>query len=163
MVKLFDATDRQLEEIRELAHRIWPSAFRGILTSAQISYMLQWMYSLASLQEQVASGHRFLLANENGPFIGYASYQINDQAGTARLHKIYVLPSAQGRGAGTLLLQEVIRRSGAAKQSSLRLNVNRLNNAVCFYKDHGFRIIGEEDNDIGNGYFMNDYVMELIL
>ncbi len=27
----------------------------------------------------------------------------------------------------------------------------------------GFQILKEEDNDIGNGYFMNDYVMAIEL
>ncbi|MGZ8545109.1 MAG: GNAT family N-acetyltransferase, partial [Flavisolibacter sp.] len=42
----------------------------------------------------------------------------------------------------------------------LRLNVNRNNSARSFYEKLGFEMIGEEDIDIGNGYFMNDYVME---
>jgi hypothetical protein len=31
---------------------------------------------------------------------------------------------------------------------------------VNFYKHAGFEIIDEQDFDIGNGYFMNDYVMK---
>jgi len=44
--------------------------------------------------------------------------------------------------------------------SSLQLNVNRNNNAKVFYEKIGFAVIKEEDIDIGNGYLMNDYVME---
>ena len=46
------------------------------------------------------------------------------------------------------------------KGNRLLLNVNRNNKAVQFYLSLDFSIIKEEDNDIGNGYFMNDYVME---
>jgi len=45
--------------------------------------------------------------------------------------------------------------------TSLTLNVNRHNKARFFYEKYGFVIIGEEDIDIGEGYFMNDYIMEL--
>ena len=45
----------------------------------------------------------------------------------------------------------------------LELNVNRHNDAFHFYTKLGFSISKEEDNDIGEGYFMNDYVMEKVL
>ncbi|MEI9808163.1 MAG: hypothetical protein WDO16_09960 [Bacteroidota bacterium] len=38
--------------------------------------------------------------------------------------------------------------------------MNRSNNAKLFYEKIGFIVIREEDIDIGNGYLMNDYVME---
>ena len=41
----------------------------------------------------------------------------------------------------------------------LHLNVNKFNDAVQFYERAGFVTIKEEDIDIGQGYFMNDYVM----
>ena len=46
---------------------------------------------------------------------------------------------------------------------SLQLNVNRNNKAKEFYERQGFAVIKEEDIDIGNGYLMNDYVMEKVL
>ena len=49
------------------------------------------------------------------------------------------------------------------RATMLELNVNRLNSAINFYKKLGFEIIQEEDIDIGNGFFMNDYVLSLQL
>jgi ribosomal protein S18 acetylase RimI-like enzyme len=72
-----------------------------------------------------------------------------------------VLPECQGTGAGKILMDEVIKRTADAGNKSLLLNVNRDNPALGFYKKKGFEIIKTEDIDIGNGYFMNDYVMEL--
>ena len=43
--------------------------------------------------------------------------------------------------------------------SSLILQVNRNNAAVGFYKKMGFIIDREEDVEIGNGFYMNDYFM----
>jgi len=59
------------------------------------------------------------------------------------------------------LLQKVCNHAKENGANTLQLQVNRNNIAVNFYKKHGFKIIAEEDFDIGNGYFMNDYVMEL--
>ncbi len=66
----------------------------------------------------------------------------------------------QGKGVGKLLLQEVTDRAQQLGQDTLLLNVNRFNVAIDFYKRQGFYVIAEEDIDIGNGYFMNDYLME---
>jgi GNAT superfamily N-acetyltransferase len=158
-----DATRNDTAVITDLAKRIWPVAFHAILSPAQIAYMLEWMYSPVSLQEQMKKGHHFLLLKEEDDFIGYASWSWEEGAGVARLHKIYVLPEMHGRGGGSLLLKEVTRRARLKGQQGLQLNVNRFNPAVAFYRRKGFRIIREEDNDIGEGYFMNDYVMQLSL
>jgi GNAT superfamily N-acetyltransferase len=162
-MKITDAAIGDIPLIGRLAEEIWPQAFRAILSPEQIAYMLRWMYSSASLEEQMKKGHRFLLLSGEEIFLGYASWSADPATGIARLHKLYVLPGAQGGGGGSLLLEEVIRRARRQAHRSLRLNVNRFNRAIAFYEKKGFRITGEEDNDIGSGYFMNDYVMELDL
>ena len=42
----------------------------------------------------------------------------------------------------------------------LQLTVNRNNKSLSFYQKLGFKIIGEQNLDIGSGYFMDDYIME---
>ena len=53
-----------------------------------------------------------------------------------------------------------IKQKGA---KALELQVHRQNKARNFYEKLGFVIIKEKDFDIGNGFFMNDYVMEKVL
>jgi ribosomal protein S18 acetylase RimI-like enzyme len=48
-------------------------------------------------------------------------------------------------------------------QEALLLNVNKNNNAQYFYNKLGFIISKEEVIDIGNGYVMDDYVMEFLI
>jgi ribosomal protein S18 acetylase RimI-like enzyme len=45
-------------------------------------------------------------------------------------------------------------------QEALLLNVNKNNIAKNFYKKLGFNIVLDEVIDIGQGYVMDDYVME---
>src|SRR5699024_844855 len=144
--------------IHNLAHQIWPSTFGKILSSKQLQYMLDWMYSPTSLRSQMKKAHQFLLLKENEKYLGYCSY--HQQEATTILQKIYLLPEKQGQGLGKLLLYEVIERAKISGSRHLRLNVNRYNKAVDFYKKEGFRILYQEDNPIGNGFYMNDYVME---
>lgn len=163
MLFITEVASEQLPIIHKLAYRIWPGTFHGILSDKQIAYMLNWMYSIPALQEQMKSGCHFLLAKEDKTAVGYASYQLNIAGGVTKLHKIYFLPSEQGKGFGREMIGKVMKIAKENDQYFLQLNVNRYNKAAHFYTRLGFKVIKQEDIDIGNGYFMNDYVMELSL
>jgi ribosomal protein S18 acetylase RimI-like enzyme len=70
------------------------------------------------------------------------------------------LPSQQGKGTGRFLLDYILKEIKQQGAVSLQLQVNRYNKAKDFYEKLGFTVIEEADFDIGNGFFMNDYVME---
>ncbi len=162
-MKIRQLTKAELNPVQSIAHRTWPSTFSTILTPEQIDYMLNWMYDLNMLESQLDKGHTFLLAEEDGKELGFAGFELNHSEGPkAKLHKIYLLPEAQGKGAGKALILEVADRAKKASQKSLLLNVNKYNqNAIKFYLKMGFQEIYKEVIDIGNGYVMDDVVMEL--
>jgi len=145
-----------------LAQQIWPDTYGDILSPEQLKYMLKQIYSPRSLHRQmVDEHHQFLIVEQDEEPIGFASWSTSADPGVFKLHKIYVLPGRQGKGLGKTLLQfifETIRPEGATR---LRLNVNRYNKARQFYERIGFAVIGEEDIDIGHGYLMNDFIMEI--
>lgn len=155
----------ELPKVQSIAHRTWPSTFANILSPEQIDYMLNLMYDLKMLESQLEKGHTFLLAEEDGKELGFAGFELNYAEGPkAKLHKIYLLPEAQGKGAGKALILEVADRARKADQKSLLLNVNKYNQrAIDFYLRMDFQEIYKEVIDIGNGYVMDDVVMELIL
>jgi diamine N-acetyltransferase len=161
-IEIIKADESLLPIIKDIAHRTWPSTFGHIITSAQINYMLEWMYSIPSLKEQVyEKGHIFLLAKLNGEYLGYASYELNyKESPKTKLHKIYILPDTQGKGIGKMLLEEVEFAAKKNANTSILLNVNRLNEAINFYEKIGFTIVETEDIDIGNGFLMQDHIME---
>lgn len=160
MLAVRKASREDITVIRDLAHRIWPDAYKDILDKARLDYMLDLIYSLDSLQLQMEhSGHHFLLLHQKDEAIGFASFSEKNLAGNYHLHKLYVLTSHQGTGSGKFLLNAVIDEIKSRNARQLDLNVNRSNKARFFYEKLGFEIIKEEDIDIGNGYFMNDYVM----
>jgi ribosomal protein S18 acetylase RimI-like enzyme len=163
MINIKPANAQDLEIIHRLAYEIWPFAYGEILSTEQLKYMLESFYSVPSLQHQQTSlKHEFIIVFENETPIGFASFSAHaDNASIYHLNKIYVLPRQQGKNIGKQLLEHVI---GLAKENggaSLQLNVNRNNKALKFYEKQGFTVIRTEDIDIGEGYFMNDYVMEL--
>jgi ribosomal protein S18 acetylase RimI-like enzyme len=163
MINIKPANAQDLEIIHRLAYEIWPFAYGEILSTEQLKYMLESFYSVPSLQHQQTSlKHEFIIVFENETPIGFASFSAHaNNASIYHLNKIYVLPRQQGKSIGKQLLEHVMsfaKKNGAA---SLQLNVNRNNKALKFYEKQGFTVIRTEDIDIGEGYFMNDYVMEL--
>jgi GNAT superfamily N-acetyltransferase len=177
MLRPATLSDRAL--IRSISERTWPSTYGHIISQEQIDFMLDWMYSDSSLEKQMNTGCKFYIAsikneNSNWDEIGFCSVspddekdaidQMNERAdGTKshKLNKLYVLPAAQGTGAGKALLHQAIEVAKAAGASSIFLQVNKQNNAYTFYLKQGFVKESEFKFDIGNGFFMDDYVLRL--
>jgi diamine N-acetyltransferase len=145
--------------LRELAMQVWPQTYASILSEQQITYMLKMMYSAESLQQQMESGAQFIIVYDDDAPVGFASYQ-EMHPSIYKLHKIYVLISQQGKGTGRFLIDYIIDNIKNSGATALQLQVNRGNKARYFYEKLGFRIIEEIDLDIGNGFVMDDYIME---
>lgn len=147
-----------------MAQQVWPVAYQEILQPEQLQYMLNLFYSPGSLKQQMTTNHhQFLIAEHGSEPVGFASFSQLEDPDIYKLHKLYVLPGLHNKGIGKALLESVVDSVNAIEGKKLQLNVNRNNKARHFYEKHGFTIIGEEDIDIGNGYYMNDFVMERII
>lgn len=163
MLKIYQATESQLIEVQKIAQITWPYTFRDILTPSQIDYMMEWMYTLDSLKSQVKDKkHVFLLAEEHSKYIGYCSYELNcADSSKVKIHKIYLLPDAQGHGVGKKLISEVEKIAKVNQLDAIYLNVNRFNNkAIHAYLALGFYEIKREVIALENGFVMDDIVME---
>lgn len=162
MISIIKATLQELITIQDIAYRVWYSTYESILSKQQIEYMLKAMYSEESLTQQIEiENHIFFLAQENNQTLGFMSIELNYQnSKSAKLHKIYVLAQTQGKGGGRLLMDKAEEIARDHQTKIIRLNVNRNNPALKFYQKLGYQIITSEDIDIGQGYLMEDYVLE---
>ncbi len=155
------AQEKHLSAISELAGVIWRACYPGIITHAQIDYMLARMYSFDVLRDEIRSqGIRYGLLLVDGSPSGFASYGPTTEPGAMKLHKLYLLPEMHGRGLGSLLLQHVEREVRAGAGCRLILSVNKRNiRAITAYKRNGFVIAESVVTDIGGGFVMDDYIM----
>ncbi|GAA4103120.1 GNAT family N-acetyltransferase [Mucilaginibacter panaciglaebae] len=160
MYTIREATVNDVETIKQLAHEIWWPTYLPILPADQIEFMLADRYSTAMLTEQINSGEQtFLLLYADEQPLAFAAYSADDKDPEVyRLHKLYSLPSTQGKGVGKALLNAVIERVKSAGKTTLELNVHRDNPVRGFYEKMGFVIAYEVDIPFGK-YFLNDYVM----
>ncbi|MNK13384.1 putative acetyltransferase [compost metagenome] len=164
MIYLRKAKEEDLPIVRTLAEQTWPDAYGDIISQDQIVFMLEKMYNKGELLEQMLKGHHFIIASELKEDVGFAGFSVVDSdRHTFKLHKLYVLPKMHGKGVGKILMNEVVSQVKAQGGRFLQLNVNRANKAKDFYEKTGFKIKETVDLDIGNGFYMNDYVMEKAL
>ena len=160
-MEIVKASLKDILLINKLAEQVWEPTYKEILSPEQLQYMFTMMYSKESISEQIVSkGHEYLLVKDDAQYYGFTSYEINAKPGVTKIHKIYVLPNAQGKGVGRILLSAVEKEAVAMNNKVITLNVNRFNKALHFYKKTGFQKVGEEDIDIGRGYLMEDFIME---
>ncbi|MBX7042313.1 MAG: GNAT family N-acetyltransferase [Ignavibacteria bacterium] len=150
--------DEQLTRLSELAHRIWNMYYPDIIGQKQVDYMLGKMYSLGALKEQISNGHTFVAGYVDGKMVGFLSYSKTSEM-EYMIHKWYVDVSIHGKGVGRKLFDAAFVKTD---YDVIRLTVNRQNfKAVNFYFRFGFTIERVADFDIGDGFFMNDFVMIL--
>ncbi len=162
MISISQATINDLSVIQEIAYKTWPDTYGSILSKEQLDYMLDKMYAIATLTDNLLyKGHHFILVKENDICLGFTSFEHHylDKKVT-RLHKLYLLPETQGKGIGKLVLDSIVTFSKENESERISLNVNKFNKAFSFYKKMGFEVVAEEDLEIGNVYLMEDYKME---
>lgn len=158
-IEILPALPIDIPAIQEIVQETWPATYLKIIGQQQLDYMLQLFYSTEALLHQMKQGHLFLIAKQDNRILAFAAY--NQEAEKIwKLQKLYALPITQGKGIGSLLIDYIINDLKSRKAACLKLNVNRYNSAKIFYEKLGFEVLAAEDIDIGNGYFMNDYVMQ---
>ena len=152
--------DEQVNALCELAREIWLEYFTDLLPMGQTEYMLEKFLSVDAVKEQMTKNYHFYILYENNDMIGFISYILKDQE--MFVSKLYVKNKFRGQGFGKFLIKEIKERAKNANRRRITLSVNKKNKAVDFYKKHGFKIYDKVKPDIGQGYFMDDYLMEFV-
>jgi len=159
-IQLIPATTNDMSIVSTLAKEIWNDYYVPFIGQNQVDYMLNRMYNIESLTEQMEiKNHKFFLIKNNSQPIGFVSVN-NEEEYDWFLNKFYIKQTIAAKGVGTLAfnsLKQIIQ------PKKITLTVNRQNyKSVNFYFKIGFKIKTVADFDIGDGYFMNDFIMEWV-
>ncbi len=161
MIEIIETSSQDLPVIRQLAAQTFYPTYLPNQPKDKVEYLYNRMYSMSSLTEQMKNGQRFILAKDKTGYLGFASYEINyKNLPVTKIHKIYVLPSAQGKGVGKELVNYISNIAKQNKCEAILLDVYRHNPAIQFYEKMGFKKVAEQITDVGNGFVMDDFVME---
>jgi diamine N-acetyltransferase len=161
-ISLDALTTADFETLTLLAETIWRAHYTPIISSAQIDYMLAGRYTPEQLRQYLdADDHWLTLLRIDNKAVGYCSYALTENPGEMKFEQIYLLPELHGQGLGKLMLRYIEEQARARGSRMLVLQVNKRNDiAVAFYRKAGFSVREEAVFDIGNGFMMDDYVME---
>ena len=147
--------------MQALAHAIWHRHYPGIITVAQIDYMLARGYSDAALERFLDEpGAGLLIARSGGRDVGFAAWHRAGEPATSKLDKLYVLPDLHRHGIGRRLVERVESHARSDGATTLILAVNKRNaGSIAAYRRLGFVVRESVVVDIGGGFVMDDYVM----
>lgn len=160
-LELIKITNKEIPTVQNLAREIWEEHYIKILSQEQINYMLDLFYSTNKIQSEIEEGISWeMLLDEDKP-IGYLVCKIESEK--LYISKIYLKAETRGKGLGKFLLNRAIELAKQNDKTSIYLNVNKYNtDSISFYERNGFMKIDEGVFDIGNGYVMDDFILELI-
>lgn len=155
---------KDASEVAKLACEIWHETYPGIITTAQINYMLNNMYNSDIISNEIERGYIWKFLNLDKERIGFFSIFLNRNQHSMYISKLYLKGEYQGEGLGQHMLEHIrgIAKKGGFKVISL--NVNKKNKkAITAYKRFGFEVNESTVKDIGGGYKMDDFIMVLKL
>ena len=163
-MKILPAQKSDISIIRELAQKSWEKAYSEILSQEQIEYMLGNMYSEKEISAQMENPnyHYFLISEEEQP-LGFIGFEHHYEKSTTKLHRIYLLEEAKGKGLGKAAIDFLKTQTKNREDNRIILNVNKNNIARTIYEKLGFQVYDEGVFDIGNGFVMDDFLMEFHL
>ena len=150
----------ELEELAVVIHEIWREYYTPLIGAAQVEYMLDKFQSVDAMTRQITEeDYHYYGVLYDGELAGYYAAK---PSGDDRvfLSKFYVAARFRGRGFGREMLNHLIDAARAAGANAIWLTVHKQNPTVDLYHKLGFTITEEIVADIGNGFVMDDYVME---
>ncbi|MCL2785083.1 MAG: GNAT family N-acetyltransferase [Propionibacteriaceae bacterium] len=166
-IRIREVTHDKLAEdtatVAELAKVIWNEYYTPIIGQDQVAYMLTEFQSVKPIARDIVDkGYRYWLAEDidAGIPVGYCGGAPEDDR--LFLSKIYVLKLYRGCGVARAFLNELTAWARELNLSVIGLNVNKDNaDSIAAYEKLGFQITGTMWADIGGGFVMDDYTMEL--
>ena len=166
-------TEEEIEELAELAGSIWREYWPALIGEAQTEYMIQQFQSLEAIKRQLEHEdyeYWFIRAantDDDGKplgttrIVGFTGGHNEPETNRFFISKIYLLAAERGRGFASQTIKFYEQLCRARGFGAMYLTVNKGNElGIRAYKGKGFDTIDAVETDIGEGYIMDDYIME---
>lgn len=158
-------TKEQMDEIAVLATKIWHEHYASILTKNQIDYMVDQFQSASAIANQIENeGYQYFGMIIKNTMVGYCAFKEEAEEKRLFLSKIYIHKQYRGCGYASLAFDFLVQWCQERGYQKIWLTVNRFNEtSIHVYEKKGFVKTRTQVADIGNGFVMDDYIMEKII
>lgn len=153
-------TTEEIAELAQVAAEIWREYYVSIITIEQIEYMIGKFQSVSAIEDQIHhQGYEYYFIHNDESVVGYMS--VKEEENKLFLSKFYISKEHRGRGYASQASAFLEQLCKDRNLSRIWLTVNRYNTStIKVYEKKGFQIVKEQKADIGNGFVMDDFIME---
>ncbi|MCI8850651.1 MAG: GNAT family N-acetyltransferase [Erysipelotrichaceae bacterium] len=155
--------EQQIEALAACAKEIWNEYFTSLISQTQIDYMVEKFQSAPALKKAIfENSYTYYMVCDNDKPIAYCGIQV--QKDRLFLSKLYVKKAYRKQGISSWLLKSCIEYAKKHRCHAIYLTCNKYNeNSLAMYHHKGFQIIDTQEAEIGEGFIMDDYILELAL
>ncbi len=155
----FLETSNDFRQLEPFAASIWEQHYTPIIGADQVAFMLDKYQSAKAMSDQFSSGYKYAVVICGDQKAGYFAYD-----GIAEkevfISKLYIHKDFRRRGLGRRILDFISNEARALGCTAMTLSVNKDNSdSIQFYTAYGFQTIKSQKVAIGEGFYMDDYVM----
>jgi diamine N-acetyltransferase len=155
-------TESQIDTLAGLAYSIWNEHYPAIIGHEQVDYMVTKFQSATEIARQIQEGFAYYLIEHQDQTVGYLALAPDPLNRRLQLSKLYIDASQRGQGIGKTALGQIKKMAEEQGYETLWLTVNKYNaDAIKAYESMGFITTDSLVTDIGNGFVMDDYKMEI--
>ncbi len=154
------ANPDHVTKVVDLADEIWRECYKDLLSHDQIEYMIDGYQSGNTITKRMINeGYDYYLLNNGSNVIGFISYLKEDDC--LNINNIYILKDYRDKGYGDLLIKKIVKMSTGTSIKRIVVCINKLNEEVLqVYANHKFIKKGNETQDIGDGYVIDNCILE---
>lgn len=154
------ANPDHVTKVVDMADIIWRECYKGILSDEQIEYMVdKYQSDNVVTKKMINEGYEYYLINNGSAVIGFVSF-LRDGS-RLLLTNLYILEEYREKGYCELVIDKVIKNCKDTDIDRVRVTLNKLNEeGIKIYTNLGFSKIEEDVQDIGNGFVIDNYLME---
>ena len=158
MINFVEVED--IEEFAKLAYEIWHEYWVELLSPEQINYMVEKFQSKNAVINQIKNeNYIYFYIKSDDEKVGYIG--MSHKEDYLFLSKLYIKKEFRHKGIGTKAFEFIKDYGKSSNYDKIVLTVNKQNlNTIKAYDKWGFKTIDAVVTDIGQGFVMDDYIMQ---
>lgn len=151
-------------DLAHIARNIWSEHYGKLIGMDQVNYMLDKYQSPKAIEEQIKEGYDYFFLKYGNSDAGYMGIKPEYDNNKLFLSKIYIDKDFRRRGIAKNAVDYAIKYAKDRNLNSIYLTVNKGNTgSIDAYKAFGFETVDSVVTPIGNGYVMDDFIMEKLV